>query len=114
MDGRVKPGHDEGLASLPPGGSTFSRQQLLRVDSFLLQLIEGALAWRLVRPPAQDRGAVTKSLAAEMVVGDFDDQLRLERTPLRRAIGRPSARAARGIAGKSGFGDQRLKLGRQR
>jgi hypothetical protein len=32
-------------------------------------LLEGALARRLVGPPAQDRGAVAKPLAAEMIGG---------------------------------------------
>ena len=53
------------------------------IGGFLLELIERALLRRLVRSPTQDRRAMAKSLAAEMVVGDLDDQFWLERTPLR-------------------------------
>src|ERR1700754_2102878 len=56
-------------------------QQLHRIDGLLLQLIQRALPRRLVRAPAQDGGAVTKTVAAEMIVADLDNQLRLERTP---------------------------------
>src|SRR6478735_9133981 len=91
-----------------------SPQQLHWIGGFLLELIERALPWRLVRPPAQDGGAVAKPLAAEMIVRNLDDEFRLQWAPLRRAFGRPAAWAARRIAGKPGFCDQRLKLRRQR
>src|SRR3954468_23736540 len=86
------------------------RQQLHRIDGLLLQLIEGALLGRLVRAPAQDRGAVAKPLAAEMVVADLDHELWLQRTPLRGARRRPAARPARRVAGKAGLCDQGFEL----
>src|SRR6186997_395571 len=87
-----------------------SGQQLHRVDGLLLQLIEGALLRRFFWPPAQNRGAVAKPRAAEMIVADLDDQFRPQRTPLRRAFGRPAARAARRVAGETRLGDQRFEL----
>src|SRR5438270_563366 len=71
-----------------------SSQQFHRVRRLLLELLEGALARRFVRPPAQDRGAVTKAIAAEMIEADFDHELRLQRTPLRRTFAGPAAWAA--------------------
>src|SRR5882757_1503892 len=53
-----------------------SGEQPHRIDGLLLQLIQRALPRRLVRAPAQDRGAMAKAFAAEMIVGHFDDQLR--------------------------------------
>src|SRR5580704_6552853 len=47
---------------------SFSRQQLHRIGGPLFQLIERALPGCLVRPPAQDRGAVAKAFAAEVIV----------------------------------------------
>src|SRR5579863_3781485 len=56
--------------------AVLSGQQLHRVGSFLLQLIERALARGLVRAPAQEGCSVTKSLAAEMVVSHLDHEFR--------------------------------------
>jgi hypothetical protein len=50
---------------------------------------------------------VAEAVAAEMVVADFDDELWLQRAPLRRTVGRPPARPARRIAGEAGLCDQR-------
>src|SRR3981189_466809 len=85
-------------------------QQLHRVGGLLLELIEGALLRRLVRPPAQDGCAMAKPLAAEVIVADLNDQFWLERAPLCRALRRPSARPARRVAGEAGLCDQRLEL----
>src|SRR6201995_1826617 len=52
---------------------------------------------------------MAKALAAEMVVADLDHELRLERTPLCRPLGRPAARAARRVAGEAGLCNQRLE-----
>src|SRR4051812_15847641 len=102
-------------SNLPPRwGRAGSDQQLHRIDGRLFQLIERALLRRLVRPPAQDRGAVAKSFAAEMIVADLDDQFRLQRAPLRRTLGGPAAGAARCIAGETGLCDQRFELLGQR
>src|SRR5581483_3611611 len=57
---------------------------------------------------------MAKALAAEMIVADLDHKLRLQRTPLRRAFGRPAAGAARGIAGEAGLCNQRFELVGQR
>src|SRR6185312_17126695 len=48
-----------------------------------------------------------------MVVANFDDEFWLERAPLRRSLGRPSARTARRIAGKA-FSDKPFEFFRQR
>src|SRR3954469_6519000 len=91
-----------------------SGQQLHRIDRFLLQLIQRALPRRLVRTPAQDRGAVAETFAAEMIVTDFDDQLGFQRTPLRGTFGGPAARAPRRVAGESRRSDQSFEFCRQR
>src|SRR3954470_19685155 len=96
-------------AALHPGYRLRLFQQLHRIGHLLLQLLEAALPWCLVGAPAQDRGTVAKSLAAEMIVADLDHQLRLERTPLCRALGGPAARPARRVAGESGLADQFFK-----
>src|SRR5581483_12102969 len=105
------------MPSATNGGAFAQRQrgwsggeQLHRIGGLLLQLLEGALLRRLVRAPAQDGCAVAEALAGEMVVADFDHELRFQRTPLRRALGRPAAGAARRIAGEAGRGDQRFQL----
>src|SRR5437588_4629053 len=91
-------------ATTPP-----SFQQSHRVGGLLPELIEDALSRRLVGPPAQDGGAVAESFAAEMIVANLDHEPWLQRTPLCRTLGRPSARAARRIAGETGRCDQRFE-----
>src|SRR4051812_47725180 len=86
------------------------RQELHRIGGLLRHLVKGTLSRRLVRAPAQDRGAVAKPLAAEMVVADLDHELWLQRTPLRGARRRPAARSARRVAGKAGLCDQGFEL----
>jgi len=56
---------------------------------------------------------MAKPLAAEMVVADLDDELWLERTPLRRALGRPAARPAGRITGEAELSGQFLELLRE-
>src|ERR1041385_973338 len=107
MDCRVKPGNDAGESGKSP-------QELHRIDRLLLQLVQRALTRRLVGAPAQDGGAVAETLAAEMVVADFHHQLRLQWAPLRGALGRPAARAARRVAGEAWLADQRFELCSQR
>src|SRR5215208_4852190 len=87
-----------------------SRQQSHRIGGLLPELIEAALPRRLVGPPAQDGGAVAKSFAAEMIVANLDHEFWLQRTPLCRTLGRPSARPARRIAGEAGRRDQRFEF----
>src|SRR6185437_7733560 len=57
----------------------------------------------------QDRRAVAKPVTAEMIVADFDAQLRLQRTPFGGAVRRPAARATRRVACKTWIFDQRLE-----
>src|SRR5437763_12694403 len=49
-----------------------------------------------------------------MVVADLDHEFRPERLPLARAFRRPTARAAGGIAGEAGRGDQLFQFPGQR
>lgn len=56
---------------------------------------------------------MAKPVAAEMIVADFDDQLRLQRTPFGGAVRRPAARTAGRIAGKTWILDQGFELCRQ-
>src|SRR6185437_9442319 len=77
-------------------------------------LLRRALPRRLVRPPAQQTWAVAEPAAGEMIVADLDHELRLERLPLRRALGRPAARAAGLVAGEAGRADQLFELLGQR
>src|SRR5687768_15045654 len=87
-----------------------SFQQLHRIGGLLPELIELALPWRLVGPPAQDGGAVAEALAAEMIVANLDHEFWLQRTPLCRTLGRPSARPARRVAGEPGRRYQRFEF----
>src|SRR5687768_9776702 len=61
---------------------------------FMLQLIHPALPGRLVRAPAEQAGAVAEAVAGHLIVEYFDHQLGLERLPLGRSRGGPSAGAA--------------------
>src|SRR5262249_26910671 len=60
-----------------------------------MDLVHGALPRRLVRSPAQQLRAVTKTAPTEVVVTDLDHKLRLKRLPLRRTFRRPTARAVK-------------------
>src|SRR5438445_9630930 len=68
----------------------------------LLDLGQRALTWGLVGTPAQKRGAVAKAAGAEMIVGDFHHQRRLERLPFAGAPRTPAAWTARRPAGETG------------
>src|SRR3954469_24755270 len=57
---------------------------------------------------------MAKSLAAEVIVTDLNDQLWLERAPLCRALRRPAARTPPRLAAKARRCDQGFKLRRQR
>src|SRR5690606_13989563 len=73
-----------------------------------------ALRRRLVRPPADDAGAVPEPAAAYVVVAHLDDQRRPQRLPVGAARRAPAARAAGRVAGEAGRLDQRLQAARQR
>src|SRR5262245_18221513 len=90
--------------------TTRSYQQLGQVRLLLRDLIHRALPRRLVRPPAQKFRPVAKAVAGEMIVSNFDHELRLERLPPRGAAGRPSARTAGRAAGEPGRRDELLEL----
>src|SRR5712672_2969176 len=65
-----------------------------------LDLLEGALAWRLIRPPAQETGSVAEPTAADMIITNFDDEFRSQRLPLSGALGAPPAGTSRRVAGE--------------
>src|SRR4051812_29657295 len=64
-------------------------------------LIHRALLRRLVRSPAEKLRAVAEPPLGEVVVLNFDDQLRVERFPFAAALGAPARRAARRAAGEA-------------
>src|SRR5262245_19447708 len=53
-------------------------------------------------------------MSGKMVVLNFDHELGLERLPLRRTAGGPSARAPRRVAGESGWRDESFQLASER
>src|ERR1044071_1842216 len=67
------------------------------------KLVEPALPRRLVRPPAQQCGAVAEAAFAHVVIAHLDDELGAERLPFAGALGVPAAptrpRAPRAAAG---------------
>ena len=71
-----------------------------------LHLIERALPWILIRPPAKELGAVAKPSAGEMIVLDFDNKCWSERLPFRRPFGGPAARPTGRVASEAGRLDQ--------
>ena len=81
---------------------------------FLFDLLEGALARRLVGPPAQETGPVAKPAAADMVIANLDDQFEPQRLPFSGALGAPATGASRRVAGKARCPDERFELFGQR
>ena len=79
-----------------------------------LDLLEGALAWCLVRPPAQETGAVAEPTAADMIITNFDDELRSQRLLLSGALGAPPAGTSRRVAGEARRLDKPFELPGQR
>src|SRR5579862_9448185 len=63
-----------------------------RVSGGSRELVDRALARRLVVSPADDRRAVADAPVARVVISDLDDELRAQRDPLELAFGRPAAR----------------------
>ena len=53
---------------------------------------------------------MTEAPAGEMIVADLDHELRLERLPFRRTLGRPAARSAGRVAGEAGRRDELFQL----
>src|SRR5687768_2730629 len=76
-------------------------QQLQCAAAALVHLIHVALAGRLVGTPAYKFRPVAKSSTGKMVVGDFDDELWVERFPFAGTFGRPAARSTWRTPGKT-------------
>src|SRR5258708_34504295 len=85
----------------------------LRRTRLALQLIEGALPRRLVRPPAQELGSMTKAVAADVIVAHFRHELGRQRLPFARALRAPARRPSRGFAAEAGRLAQFRQLLRQ-
>src|SRR5438477_11133143 len=85
-----------------------SVKQCHQLCFFLLDLVDGALLGRLVRTPAQQSGAMSKALAGEVIVADFNHEFWLKRHPFGGTLGHPAARTARRIAGEARRTHQRL------
>ena len=64
-------------------------------------LLEGALGGLLLRPPAQELGAVAEAAAGEVVVAHLADQRGPQGLPFRGAPLGPAAGAARRLAGET-------------
>ena len=76
-------------------------------------LIDSALARRLVGPEAHELGAMAEPVARHMVVSDLDDQLRPQRLPFAAALRAPAARAARRLTRETWRGLQSAQLSGQ-
>src|SRR5262245_18970999 len=76
-----------------PGRGDFPRavsQQSQDRSLGALDLLERALARRLVRPPAHESRSMAEATACHVVVFHLDHQLVLERLPFRRTLGAPA------------------------
>src|SRR5512132_3875806 len=67
----------------------------------MFHLIDRARPRRLVGPPTQEFRAVAETPAGEMVVLNFNHELRVERFPFAAAFGAPATRPARRSAGET-------------
>src|SRR4051794_32525935 len=76
-----------------------------------LQLLERALLRTLVRTPAHELRAMTKTAVRDVIKADFADQLRFERFPFTAAVIEcvPPARTARSFARETFATDQRFQ-----
>src|SRR5687768_4325319 len=89
-------------------------KQRQQTGLLLPDLLELALARRLVSSPAQEARAVPEALAGGMVVADLHHNPRLQQLPSGQPIRRPPAWPSRRGSGEAGRGDQRLQLSCQR
>lgn len=76
-------------------------QPVIVAEGQLLDLLECALARCFVWPPPQEFCSVPEAVASDMVEANLDDQLRLYRLPFTAALGAPTARTARRLAGET-------------
>src|SRR6266542_5255573 len=74
------------------------------------KLLKGALFRLLVRAPAEELCAVTKAAAGEMIILNFNHQLRLERLPFACLLRAPAAWSAGLVTRKSRWRSQRFEL----
>src|SRR5207244_7164513 len=85
-------------------------QQRERFALAMLDLVHGALAWHFVGTPAQDFRSMPKTPAGEMIICDFDHDLRSDRFPLASPLRTPTTRAARRVTCESRWFSQRLEF----
>src|SRR5205085_4511791 len=76
-------------------------QKRERFSFAMLDLVHRALPGRLVGTEPHDLGSVPETVACEMVVGHFHNNLRVNRFPFGASFGTPPTRPTRGVTGKS-------------
>ncbi len=64
-----------------PALAAVSSQELEQIGTLLFQLVHRALRGRLVRTPAQEAGAVPKTILRGVIVTNLHDELRLNGPP---------------------------------
>src|SRR3954447_10089043 len=79
----------------------------------MLHLVHRALLRGLVRTVTMDLCSVPESAAGEMIIGDFDHNLRIDRLPFAGSFRAPAARPAGSIPSESRFLPERLELFRE-
>ncbi len=79
----------------PPGNPQPGQE--IAID-FLTDLLEGTLAWLLIRPPPQNGSPVAEATAGEMIVRNFNDVFWLHRLPLGRPLRGPTAWTSGGFS----------------
>ena len=67
----------------------------------MLDLVHRALPRRFVGAIANDLRPVAKTAAGKMIVGDFNDDLRIDRLPFAASLRAPTARPARRVSGET-------------
>jgi hypothetical protein len=77
-------------------------------------LVDRALARQLVWPSAEQLGPVAEPIAGHVVVSHLNNELWPQRLPFDAALRAPTARPARGLAGKPRSRPQSAKLLSQR
>ena len=81
-----------------PALAAVSSQELEQIGTLLFQLVHRALRGRLVRTPAQEAGAVPKTILRGVIVTNLHDELRLNGLPFARFSLAPATSAARSAA----------------
>src|SRR4051812_28817522 len=78
-----------------------------------LDLFQATLAWRFVRAPAQQTGAMAESSAREMIIADFDDEFGLKRLPFEGTFCAPAARGSWCATREAGRHNERFERAKQ-